>query len=62
MTATQDDSNAEDIRRFSDEELRAYLAGHRSLFTVREVEFLDSIYEESKRSQQTKVTTTWTTS
>lgn len=49
MTATQDDSTAEDIRRFSDEELRAYLAGHRSLFTVREIEFLDSVYEDSKR-------------
>ena len=48
MTAMQDDSTAEDIRRFSDEELRAYLAGHRSIFTVREIEFLDSVYEDSK--------------
>ena len=49
MTTMQDDSTDDDIRRFSDEELRAYLAGHRSLFTVREVEFLDSVYEDSKR-------------
>ena len=56
------DPYAEDIRSFTDEELRSYLAGHRSAFTVRELRFLDSAYEDSKREHsQVKVTIRWKT-
>jgi len=40
-----DPYTAEDFRHFSDEEIRAYLAGHRSRFTVAELEILDEAYE-----------------
>lgn len=40
-------NDCNDIRNFSDDELRAYLAGRKSPFTVRELEFLDSVFEDA---------------
>lgn len=45
ITPEQDPYTAEDFRHFSDKDIRAYLAGHRSLFTVAELEILDEAWE-----------------
>lgn len=46
MTGPDNDPyTEEDFKHFSKEEFRAYLDGHRSRFTVAELEHLDEAYE-----------------
>ena len=62
-TMQTDDPYAEDDLTFTDEQLRAYLAGHRSIFTVKEIAVLDELYEASKHDNiKNKVIIRWKTS
>ena len=61
-TMQMDDPYVEDDLTFTDEQLRIYLAGHRSMFTVKEIAVLDELYEESKHDNiENKVVITWKT-
>ena len=61
-TMQMDDPYVEDDLTFTDEQLRIYLAGHRSMFTVKEIAVLDELYEESKHDNiKNKVIIRWKT-
>ena len=61
-TMQMDDPYVEDDLTFTDEQLRIYLAGHRSMFTVKEIAVLDELYEESKHDNiENKVVIRWKT-
>ena len=61
-TMQMDDPYVEDDLTFTDEQLRIYLAGHRSMFTVKEIAVLDELYEESKHDNiEYKVVIRWKT-
>lgn len=61
-TMQMDDPYVEDDLTFTDEQLRIYLAGHRSMFTVKEIAVLDELYEESKHDNiENKVVIRWET-
>ena len=61
-TMQMDDPYVEDDLTFTDEQLRIYLAGHRSMFTVKEIAVLDELYEESKHDNiENKAVIRWKT-
>ena len=61
-TMQMDDPYVEDDLTFTDNQLRVYLAGHRSMFTVKEIAVLDELYEESKHDNiENKVVIRWKT-
>ena len=61
-TMQMDDPYVEDDLTFTDDQLRVYLAGHRSMFTVKEIAVLDELYEESKHDNiENKVVIRWKT-
>ena len=61
-TMQMDDPYVEDDLTFTHEQLRIYLAGHRSMFTVKEIAVLDELYEESKHDNiENKVVIRWKT-
>ena len=61
-TMQMDDPYVEDDLTLTDEQLRIYLAGHRSMFTVKEIAVLDELYEESKHDNiENKVVIRWKT-
>ena len=61
-TMQMDDPYVEDDLTFTDEQLRIYLAGHRNMFTVKEIAVLDELYEESKHDNiENKVVIRWKT-
>lgn len=61
-TMQMDDPYVEDDLTFTDEQLLIYLAGHRSMFTVKEIAVLDELYEESKHDNiENKVVIRWKT-